>query len=137
MGAGTITTVGTRAGKEQSVCIVVVDDEPELRHLMSNVLEDEGYRVVSFSHPVPVTRLQETDERPNLFLIDIMLPDMNGIELAHRLVTEGFGGTPKIAMSASHQCVRDARASHLFDAALEKPFEINDLLDMVERHMLT
>jgi CheY-like chemotaxis protein len=118
------------------VCIVVVDDERELRELMSNVLEDEGYRVVSFAHPVPVTRLQDSQERPNLFLIDIMLPEMNGIELARRLTAEGFDGTPKIAMSASHQCVREARDSHLFEAAIEKPFDIDNLLDTVERYIL-
>jgi CheY-like chemotaxis protein len=122
--------------EERGVCIVVVDDEPELRILMSTVLEDEGYRVVSFSHPVPVTLLQESDEHPDLFLIDIMLPDMTGIELAQRLASEGFSETPKIAMSASRQCVSDARASRLFDAALEKPFEIDDLLDIVEQHKL-
>jgi CheY-like chemotaxis protein len=118
------------------MCIVVVDDERELRDLMSAVLEDEGYRVVSFAHPVPVTRLQETEEHPHLFLIDIMLPEMNGIELAQRLASGGYDGTPKIAMSASRQCVSDARSSNLFDAALEKPFEIDDLLDVVERYML-
>lgn len=119
------------------MCIVVVDDEPELRELVSSLLEDEGYRVVAFAHPVPVTRLQDSDERPELFLIDIMLPEMTGIELARRLVVEGFGDTPKIAMSASRQCVSDARDSALFHAALEKPFEIDDLLDAVEHNLLT
>ncbi len=118
------------------MCIVVVDDERELRELMSNVLEDEGYRVVSFSHPVPVTHLQETEERPHLFLIDIMLPDMNGIQLAERLASDGFGSTPMIAMSASRRCVNEAEASKLFHATLEKPFEIDELLDTVERYML-
>lgn len=118
------------------MCIVVVDDERELRDLMRSVLEDEGYRVVSFSHPVPVTHLQETEERPHLFLIDIMLPDMTGIQLAQVLSKDGFGSTPMIAMSASQQCVSQARASNLFDATLEKPFEIDHLLDTVERYML-
>jgi CheY-like chemotaxis protein len=123
--------------EKRRVCIVVVDDEPELRELVSNVLEDEGYQVVSFAHPVPVTRLQDGDERPDLFLIDIMLPEMTGIELANRLAAVGFAATPKIAMSASRQCLRDARASALFHVTLEKPFEIDDLLDAVERTMLT
>lgn len=118
------------------MCIVVVDDERELRELMSHVLEDEGYRVVSFAHPVPVTRLQETDERPHLFLIDIMLPDMDGIQLAERLTAGGFDSTPMIAMSASQHCVSEAAASRLFEATLEKPFEIDDLLDTVERYAL-
>lgn len=117
------------------MCIVVVDDEPDLRDLVSHVLEDEGYEVLSFSHPVPVTRLNQTDERPDLFIIDIMLPDMNGIALAARLKDEGFSETPKIAMSASRDMLQVADESNLFDAAIPKPFEIDDLLAAVELHV--
>ena len=115
------------------MCIVVVDDEPDLRQIVTHVLEDEGYRVLSFAHPVPVTRLWETDERPNLFLIDIMLPEMSGITLAARLKDGGFEAIPKIAMSASPRMIQVAKESQLFDATLDKPFEVDDLLDCIER----
>lgn len=115
--------------------IVVVEDEPELRDLVSHVLEDEGYHVISFSHPVPAAALSGYEQRPRLFLIDIMLPEMNGIDLAERLQNVGFEDTPKIAMSASQQCIRDARRSGLFRDTLDKPFEIDDLIDRVERHI--
>jgi CheY-like chemotaxis protein len=114
--------------------IVVVDDELDLVELVSQVLEDEGYRVLSFSHPLDLTDLPNTGERPGLFLIDIMLPAMDGIALAASLRDRGFETTPKIAMSASHQCIDAARASSLFQATLCKPFEIDDLLDCIEQH---
>jgi DNA-binding response OmpR family regulator len=117
------------------MCIVVVDDEPELRDLVSDVLADEGYEVLSFAHPAPVSRLNQTDVHPDLFIIDIMLPDMNGIALAARLREEGFVETPKIAMSASREMLHAASESDLFDAALSKPFDIDDLLEVVERHL--
>lgn len=117
------------------MCIVVVDDEPELRELVRHVLEDEGYQVLAFAHPLPVTRVREREERPRLFLVDIMLPDMNGIVLAARLKDEGFAATPKIAMSASRQMIDQATASHLFDATLDKPFELDALLDTIERYV--
>ena len=118
------------------MCIVVVDDECELRELMSHLLEDEGYRVVTFSHPRAVTMLHESDERPHLFLIDMVLPGMSGIELARWLREQGFEQTPKIAMSASEHHVREARLSCLFRAAIDKPFDIDDLLDTVEQNLL-
>ena len=68
------------------MCIVVVEDEPELRDLLEVVLQASGYDVLSFAEPDQVTRLQEKDQHPDLFLIDMMLPDMNGIELDRKSV---------------------------------------------------
>ena len=116
------------------MCIVVVDDEPELRELVSQVLIDEGYEVLSFAHPVPVTELSDANGRPHVFLLDIMLPEMNGIALAARLKDEGFEATPKIAMSASPQMIRVARESQLFHETLDKPFHFDDLVDCVGRY---
>jgi CheY-like chemotaxis protein len=119
------------------MCIVVVDDEPELRELLRQLLEDEGYLVRAFAHPVPVMDLPDADNRPELFLIDIMLPGMDGITLAERLGRVGFAATPKIAMSASMECVAQARQSKLFNAAIAKPFAIDDLLDCIESYALS
>ena len=112
--------------------IVVVDDEPDVRDLICHLLEDEGYGVLCLSHPVPATRLRERQERPSLFLLDIMLPDMNGIALAGRLADDGFADIPKIAMSASPRMLQVAEESRLFDTFLSKPFDIGVLLDRVE-----
>lgn len=117
------------------MCIVVVDDEPELLDLVSRVLEEEGYKVLAFGHPRPVTELKDSEEPLRLFLIDIMLPEMDGITLAARLKNEGFTTIPKIAMSASQEWLQESKKSKLFDATLDKPFDIDELLDCVERHI--
>ena len=117
------------------MCVVVVDDEPELREIVTVVLEEEGYDVLSFGHPVPVMQLEKAEERPHLFLIDIMLPEMNGITLAAQLTDQGFETTPKIAMSASSSMLQLARESNLFNAALDKPFGIEELLACVEHYL--
>jgi CheY-like chemotaxis protein len=117
------------------VCVVIVDDESDIRELLGHVLAEEGYQVLCFEHPVPVIQFQETDEPLDLFLIDIMLPEMSGIELARRLKDLGYRDTPKIAISASEQCVHQARRSGLFDAVLPKPFDIDDMLTAVEQHL--
>jgi CheY-like chemotaxis protein len=64
-----------------------------------------------------------------------MLPEMSGIELARRLEEIGHAQTPKIAISASEQGVREARRSGLFDGVLPKPFDINDVLTVVQQHL--
>jgi CheY-like chemotaxis protein len=117
------------------VCIVIVEDQADIRVTLAHLLEDEGYRVLCFGHPVPVTELHSSDELPQLFLIDIMLPDMDGIALARRLGYTRFATTPKIAMSASAQALAEAQESHRFHGFLGKPFDLDELLNTVEQHL--
>lgn len=114
--------------------IVVVEDEPELRELLEIVLAVGGYEVQAFAEAYPATLLKERGEEPDLFVIDLMLPDMTGIELAERLAEAGFTRTPKIAMSASREWVTEATQSTLFAAAIRKPFDIDELLRYVESY---
>jgi CheY-like chemotaxis protein len=64
-----------------------------------------------------------------------MLPEMNGITLAERLKAQGFQ-SPKIAMSASHKWIQESKRSNLFEATLDKPFDIEELLTCIEQYLL-
>jgi len=72
---------------------------------------------------------------PSLFLIDIMLPGMSGVELAEQLRAEHFSDIPMIAMSASSFMVKTARATGLFAETVRKPFDVAGLLELVERYV--
>lgn len=115
--------------------IVVVDDEAEVRGVIRDILEVVGYEVESFGEPLPVIAFSEHSSPPDLFLIDLMLPEMTGIELAQCLHERGLHSTPKIALSASRECIHAARASGYFVADVSKPFDLTDLLDTVERFL--
>jgi CheY-like chemotaxis protein len=112
--------------------IVVVDDEPTILELMSAVLTNEGYTVLGLRHPAQATDIT-FQYRPRLFLLDLMLPGMNGIELARLLRKSDFADTPMIALSASAGLLQVAAASCLFQALVRKPFELDQLLKTVER----
>jgi CheY-like chemotaxis protein len=71
------------------------------------------------------------EARPDLFLVDIMLPRITGIDLAGLLNENGFAQTPKIAMSASRERLEDAKRSGLFELTLEKPFDMRELLSVL------
>ena len=114
--------------------IVVVEDEPEVNDLVRDVLEMEGYRVIAVQHPHAL-EAQLADAEPDLFLLDIMLPGISGIELAERLRGEGYAGTPMVAMSASRLMSNLASGSGVFADAFDKPFEIDDLLSCVAKHV--
>ncbi len=117
--------------------IVVVEDEPDMLLLVCTLLEDEGYEVQGFPDPVALTdQIVEEEERPRLFLMDIMLPGINGIALAAMLRDRGFGETPKIAMSASPVMLQAAQESQLFQETIAKPFDLGTLLEGVERALI-
>jgi CheY-like chemotaxis protein len=78
-------------GRIAQICqrVVVVDDEPDMLALICGVLEDEGYDVICLGHPVKVAHLKGREPQPHLFMLDIMLPTLTGIELAGQLCTDG------------------------------------------------
>lgn len=111
-----------------SEAIVIVEDEADLLDLISQILEEEGYNILRFSQPDAI-RL-ENGTRPRVFLLDLMLPSMDGIELA-RSLRPFWEETPMIAMSASPNLLDAARRSGLFQATIGKPFDMLDLIDTV------
>jgi len=112
--------------------VVVVDDEPDLRSLICEVLQEEGYSVVSLPHPSLALGLRQA---PSLFLIDLMLPGMTGIELAQQLRQGLFGETGMIGLSASSAMLRHANDSQLFQETIQKPFDLKYLLETVRQHV--
>ena len=60
--------------------ILVVDDEPDIRRLVQEILEDEQYRVVT-AKDAASAREAYSNERPDLVLLDIWMPDTDGISL--------------------------------------------------------
>lgn len=114
--------------------IVVVEDEMSILEIVRDVLEMEGYVVLGVSDPA-ILRTIDLGVRPGLFLIDVMLPNVSGIEVAQELRDNGFTSTPMIAMSASKLMLSMAAESHLFDDVLDKPFDLSTLLERVNRHV--
>jgi len=115
-------------------CVVVVDDEPDLLELVTDILEEDGLQVLPIDRP---ERVQTAGHicKPDLVLMDLMLPGVDGIELARKLQNDGMRGIPMIAMSASQRMLSAATRSDLFEATLPKPFDLSTLLELVESHV--
>jgi DNA-binding response OmpR family regulator len=113
--------------------IAVVEDEPTLLAMIRDVLEAEGYSVLSITHGGTAhALLQHTPA--DLILIDLMLPDMPGSHLAAELRECGHMHTPMVAMSADQINVLFARNSGFFQEAIRKPFDIDELLTLVDAY---
>lgn len=113
--------------------ILVVDDEPDIRHLVKEILEDEGYQVAIAEDGI-AARQALRDRRPDLMLLDIWMPDLDGITLLKELA-EGDGLPCPIVMMSGHGTVETAVEATRLGAYdfLEKPLSLAKLLLTTER----
>jgi CheY-like chemotaxis protein len=109
--------------------VLVVEDEPDIREVVSDVLADEGFEVLGARDGVEGLRKARA-WHPSVVLLDLMMPGMNGWEFcAARHDDPELAKIPVIVLSALGR-VDDLDAS----AFLQKPFEIDRLVSEVRRH---
>lgn len=113
--------------------ILVVDDEPGIRTLMQEILEEEGYEVRLAENGAAARKAMQ-DKAPDLVLLDIWMPDLDGISLLKEWVSSGQANMPVIVMSGHGTIHTAVEATRLgaFDF-LEKPVPYKRLLETVER----
>ncbi len=113
--------------------ILVVDDEVGIRELLSEILEDEGYRV-HLAENATQAREWRHRERPDLVLLDIWMPDTDGVTLLKEWKSQGLLTMPVVMMSG-HGTIDTAVEATKIGALdfLEKPITLQKLLAAVER----
>jgi len=123
---------------EPGPLVLVVEDEPQLRRFLRTALGAQGYRLVE-AETVHEALIAATTHNPELILLDIGLPDGNGIELTRRI--REWSRVPIIVISARGK--EDDKVSALdagADDYLTKPFGVNELLARIRvalRHALS
>jgi DNA-binding response OmpR family regulator len=111
--------------------ILVVDDDEVIQQLLKVNLELEGYAVEIASDGEEALALYDGFQ-PNLVLLDIMMPKLDGWEVARRLKTEQERPVPIVLLSARAQDADVQKGSELGAAAyVTKPFDPIELLDLV------
>ncbi|PKM42721.1 MAG: transcriptional regulator [Gammaproteobacteria bacterium HGW-Gammaproteobacteria-1] len=113
--------------------ILVVDDEPDIRSLLQDILRDEGYEVDTAENAAAARKARRT-RRPDLVLLDIWMPDVDGISLLKEWTEEGPLTSPVIMMSGHGTVETAVEATRLgaYDF-IEKPLSLAKLLVTVER----
>ncbi len=113
--------------------ILVVDDEPDIRELVSEILEDEGY-TVSTAESGEAARKARRARRPDLILLDIWMEDIDGISLLREWSEGGELPCPVVMMSGHGTIETAVEATRLgaYDF-IEKPISLAKLLLTIER----
>jgi len=113
--------------------ILVVDDEVGIRELLSEILEDEGYQV-RLAENAGQAREERVQARPDLVLLDIWMPDTDGITLLKEWASSGLLTMPVVMMSGHGTIDTAVEATRIgaYDF-LEKPIALQKLLTTVGR----
>ena len=123
----------TMTNLKNAPLILVAEDEDSNFELVRIVLS-KRYRLLRAVNGIEAVTLCE-DEQPNLVLMDIRMPGMNGLD-ATRIIKEVNHDIPIIALSAYafDENIREAKAAGC-DEFMAKPFRVEDLLDTVEKYV--
>lgn len=125
--------VSARPDEMNQKTILVAEDEDSNYELVKIVLQ-KRYRLIRAHNGIEAVNLNE-DEHPDLILMDIRMPEMNGLD-ATRIIKEINQSTPVIALSAYafDENIREAKMAGC-DEFMAKPFRVENLIEMVKKYL--
>jgi CheY-like chemotaxis protein len=107
--------------------ILIVDDDANAREALRELLEARGYIVVALGDGADALEHLRTSARPNLIVLDLLMPGMDGWDFRHRQREDpALAGIPVIALSGAGKLID-------VDVCLRKPVDIGELLLTIER----
>jgi len=134
-GEGSPASVVAAPVDSNAKTILIVDDEAEIRKMLSRLLSSKGHRVLEAERGHQALRMVK-EHAPDLIVLDAMLPEVHGFEIARRIKgSRRYGHIPIIMVSAVYRGWRyaeDLKQSCGVDHFIEKPFRIADVVQIVE-----
>jgi CheY-like chemotaxis protein len=113
--------------------ILVADDDPAILDSIKMMLEFCDYEVETLADGTVISKLKQ--DKPELLLLDIWMSGTDGREVCKKLkATEDTRDIPVILISASRDIEKSTKDAGANDF-LAKPFEMNDLLNKIEKHL--
>ncbi len=117
--------------------ILIADDDAAIRSVLRDLLDEEGYRVeeVDSGQGVLEALNRPKSERPQLVMMDVRMPDMNGIDVLRDARVDGQVGQPVVVMTAygTSNVAIEAMRLGAYDY-ITKPFDLDDVLLTIQRY---
>lgn len=108
--------------------LLLVDDDDDIREMLATILEADGFRIATAANGEEALERMD-EERPDLLILDMRMPVMDGWELS-RILEERGDRPPLVVVTAAADPA--ARAADIAaDAWLAKPFDISDLEEVI------
>ena len=122
--------------KEDSPRILVVDDSVETLMLLTDILGNNGYEILTASDGHAALKLAEV-EVPDLILLDVKMPDMDGYAVCHKLKSDEHSRRiPVVFISGLYDTVNKVKGFNVGGIDyITKPFQLEEVLARVETHL--
>jgi len=112
--------------------VLIVEDDADLREMMAQLLSLEGYRTAAVANGREALDYLQQEIAPNLILLDLMMPVMDGWEFRRRQQADpSLADVPVIVLSALDQGRTTAVSAH---AILKKPLDFDRLIELVRSY---
>lgn len=112
--------------------VLIVEDDDALRDTLAAILEFEGYAVCQARDGLHALQVLN-HHTPELIILDLMLPRMDGFTFAAELERRGLRASIRILVLTADGRAPEKAARMAADAAMHKPFDLSLLLDEIER----
>jgi DNA-binding response OmpR family regulator len=115
--------------------IVCIEDEPDMIELLRTILESSGYKVIGATGGV-VGLETVRREKPDLILLDLMMPDMDGWEVFQQIKDDSdLSSIPIVVVTAKAQSIDKVLGLYIARAEdyITKPFKVQDLVDRIDK----
>ena len=113
--------------------IVVVEDDKDIQYLLKDSLSKAGYDVVVL--PDGDSLLARSEGTADLFLLDVNLPGINGLDLCRFLKLNDITKDIPVIMLSAVPGLRTIAPKYFADDSLEKPFNFTNLIGMISKHI--
>lgn len=115
--------------------IMVVDDEPDILLTVGQMLEMSGYQVIKAKDGVEcINKLNELGTIPDLVLLDIMMPDLSGWDVAAKIKENpAWKEIPIVFLTAKGDIMSIGMGNLAAEDYIVKPFDIKDLKERIEK----
>jgi two-component system, response regulator, stage 0 sporulation protein F len=110
--------------------ILVVEDDPDISNILVELFTDCGFKITT-ARRVADALEQVRKQHFDLITLDLRLPDKSGSEILHEL-SQSPNARPVVIISAN---LENFKPSPLVKAAIRKPFDLNNLLNIVEQYV--
>jgi len=131
---GTVKAMVEGTKRRKTRLVLVVEDDRPIGELLAAIINDEdGYLAVHLTRPTQALEAIK-EVKPDLFLLDVSLPGMSGIELYDRIKKdERLRNVPVVFETALSRDYQGEFKRRGISAIIEKPFDVNEIVRMVHR----
>lgn len=117
--------------------IMIIDDDPDIRSTIEQILESQGHKIISVCDGFKFFNKLRQGEKPNLILLDIMMPAMSGWEIQRRLqANPSWRQIPIIFVTGRTTETSKEMCKKYGIDYIEKPFDINTIKKRVRKALM-